>query len=292
MCLVNRPQVSCGDCPNMTRCGAINCLAATRPCECVALGGLCGWSTSEWRCESGKDTDCNECAEQTECGGPGVEMAHQDNCPAAIPSQLSACKGVLTCPYDKKCCPRCAGQKQVCAQTQAECDGHTWELRSAPLVCPDCQDYYYDEAPENAPSEPLNVSVSQITATSAVLSWKAPLKNFQTGVDGFSVAFAEDKGDDAKVTILDAKPALTAKLVNLTANTGYKVSILPVINATESVGAPATAQFKTLASGAAAPAGKAGKAGKAAKAGKTAKAGAPTAKAGSTTTAKAKGGTR
>lgn len=272
MCLVNRPQVSCGDCPNMTRCGAVNCLAATRPCECVALGGLCGWSTSEWRCESGKDTDCNECAEQTECGGPGVEMVHQDNCPAAIPSQLSPCKGILTCPYDKKCCPRCAGSKQVCASTQAECDGHTWELRSAPLVCPDCQDYYYDEFPENAPTEPLNVTVSAITATSATVSWKAPEKNFKAGVDGFSVAYAEDKGDDAKVIILDAAPALQAKLVNLTANTAYKVSILPVVNATESVGAPATTQFKTsAASGAAAPAGKAKGKGKNAKAkGKTA----------------------
>jgi len=120
--------------PNYDSMWSDYCLEATRPCDCRALGGLCGWSTSNWRCESGKDTDCNECAEQTECGGPGVIMAHQVGCPTVLPSQLSECSQVTTCSFDKKCCPRCAGQKQVCAETQAECDGQTWEIRTSPLV--------------------------------------------------------------------------------------------------------------------------------------------------------------
>jgi len=253
MCLLNRDQVSCGDCPTMTRCGAINCPSAVRPCDCVALGGLCGWSTSSWRCESGKDTDCNECAEQTECGGPGVGMVHQEACPDKVPSQLSSCKGVITCPYDKQCCPRCGGQKQVCAETQAECDGQTWEVRTAPLVCPDCQDYYYDEYPADAPTEPINITATQVTSTSALISWKAPLQNFKVGVDGYSVAYAVDKGDgsaesDANVKILDTTTIPHASLTGLLANTAYKLSILPVVNSTETVGVAGTLDFKTLAS--------------------------------------------
>jgi len=249
MCLINRDQVSCGDCPSMSRCGKIDCPSATRPCDCVALGGACGWSTSSWRCESGKDTDCNECAEQTECGGPGLVMKHQDACPVQVPSQLSSCKDVITCPYDKKCCPRCGGQKQVCAETQAECDGTTWELRTAPLVCPDCEDYYYDEYPENAPTEPINITATQITTNSAVISWKAPEKNFQAGVDGYSVAYAEDKETDTdeSVKILDTITASRTTLTGLLANTVYRLSILPIVNATETVGIAGTLEFKTLA---------------------------------------------
>lgn len=188
-------------------------------------------------------------------------MAHQDNCPATIPAQLSSCKKTLTCPYEKKCCARCAGAKQVCVTTQAECDGHSWELRSAPLVCPECHDYYYDEPPANAPTEPRNVTTSDITATSATVSWLAPEKHFIVNVDGYSVAYAEDK-EDAKVTILDSARPSQAKLTGLLPNTGYKVSILPIVNATESVGAPATTEFKTLAEAGKAGKGKAGKAGK------------------------------
>jgi len=179
-----------------------------------------------------------------------VAMKHQDNCPVKVPSQLSTCTEVVTCPYDKKCCQRCAGQKQVCAETQAECDGMTWELRTAPLVCPDCEDYYYDEYSADAPSEPLNITATQITQNSAVISWKAPEKNFQVGVDGYSVAYAEKgKTDDAdgKVKILDTVTTPRASLTGLLANTEYKLSILPIANATESVGTPGTLEFKTLA---------------------------------------------
>jgi len=267
MCLVNRPSVSCGDCPTMTRCGSIDCLEATRPCDCVGLGGLCGWSTSNWRCESGKDTDCNECAEQTECGGPGVTMANQDNCPATPPDQLASCTHAISCSYDKKCCPRCAGQKQVCAETQSECDGQTWELRTAPLVCPDCQDYYYDEYADDAPSEPMNITATQITQTSAFISWKAPQTNFKVGVDGYSVAYAEDIANttNANVKILDTVTVPHASLTGLLPNTAYKVSVLPIVNATSSVGVAGILQVKTLAAGkrAKAPTAKPGKVAKA-----------------------------
>jgi len=270
MCLINQDQVSCGDCPTMSRCGKIDCPSATRPCDCVSMGGMCGWSTSSWRCESGKDTDCNECAEQTECGGPGVDMKRQDSCPGEAPSQLTSCANVLSCSYDKKCCPRCAGQKQVCAETQAECDGQTWELRTAPLVCPDCNDYYYDEYSDDAPTEPINITATQITQVSALVSWKTPEKNFKSGVDGYSVAYAPEQANEtaAKVKILDTTTATHVTLTGLLANTLYRVSILPIVNATESVGVAGTVEVKTLANAAAAGKGKAPKAAKAAKAGK------------------------
>jgi len=276
MCLVNGDPVSCGVCATMSRCGPINCLQATRPCDCAALGGLCGWSTSEWRCESGKDTDCNECSEQTECGGPGLSFVYESGCPTTVPSQLQSCSKVMSCPYDKKCCKRCAGQKQVCAETDAQCDGQTWEVQLQQLVCPDCHDYYYDDAyyAEDAPSEPLNITATLITSTSATLSWKTPKTNFKQGTDGYSVAYAPDKGDpnSEKVKILDTTTALTAPLTDLSPATSYKISILPVVNATEVVGMAGTYEFTTLAAAAsAAPAGKKKK-GKLGKAGKTGKA--------------------
>jgi hypothetical protein len=207
-------------------------------------------------------------------------MKHQDNCPVKVPSQLSPCTEVVTCPYDKKCCPRCAGQKQVCAETQAECDGMTWELRTAPLVCPDCDDYYYDDYPADAPSEPLNITVTQITQNSAVISWKTPEQNFKAGVDGYSVAYAEDKANDAdeSVKILDTTTTTHVSLTGLLPNTAYKLSILPIANATESVGVAATLDFKTLA---AATAGKKAKA--------KAKSGKAAGKVAATPAAKAKG---
>jgi hypothetical protein len=190
-------------------------------------------------------------------------MKHQDACPEKAPAQLSACKDTITCPYDKKCCPRCAGQKQVCGETQAECDGMSWELRTSALVCPDCEDYYYDDMPEGAPTEPQNITATMVTQTSATLIWKTPEKNFKAGVDGYSVAYAEDKLNDAdeKVTIMDTTTSARAALANLVAGTVYKVSILPIINATEIVGAAGTLEFKTLpAAGKGKAKGKAGKA--------------------------------
>jgi len=273
MCLVNRDQVECGDCPSMARCGAIDCSVATRPCDCAALGGQCGWSTSEWRCEAGKDTDCNECAEQTECGGPGLVMANAANCPARVPQQLDSCKQVMSCSFDKKCCPRCGGQKQVCAETRAECDGTTWEVVTAPLVCPDCDDYYYDDSySADAPSAPLAVNVTQVTPNSAVISWQAPKTNFHSGVDGYSVAYAlaaNTSSSDKSVKILNTTTATQVTLTGLLGKTEYKVSILPVVTATEAVGTPATLDFTTPAPAVAGKKAKA-KAGKFPKAGKSA----------------------
>jgi hypothetical protein len=127
----------------------------------------------------------------------------------------------------------------------------SWELRTAALVCPDCEDYYYDDGvvADDAPSEPLNITATQITQTSAVISWKAPEKNFKAGVDGYSVAYAEDQAndEDEQVKVLDTITAPRASLTGLLANTVYKLSILPVANATESVGVAGTFEFKTLA---------------------------------------------
>jgi hypothetical protein len=117
-------------------------------------------------------------------------------------------------------------------------------------VCPDCEDYYYDEYSEDAPSEPLNITAAQITQNSAVISWKAPEKNFLVGVDGYSVAYAEKAktdGAEEKVKILDTVTTPRASLTGLLANTEYKLSILPIANATEAVGIAGTLEFKTLA---------------------------------------------
>jgi len=113
-------------------------------------------------------------------------MTNAGECPKTVPKQLDACREVMSCSYDKKCCPRCAGQKQVCAETQAECDGQTWELRAGNLVCPDCNDYYYDATyyDEEVPSEPRNVTAKAVTQSSANLIWLAPLSNFKVGIDG------------------------------------------------------------------------------------------------------------
>jgi len=232
----------------MTRCGTVDCLQATRPCDCVTLGGKCGWSTTDWKCESGKDTDCNECAEQVECGGPGVALADSVLCPKEKPSQLEACSGNMNCQYDKVCCQRCAGQKQVCAYAQATCDGRSWSVTAAQLTnCPNCNGYYYDASyyEDSTPSAPLDVAVSEITSTSAVLSWKHPADNFIVGTDGYSVAYAlPDVADD--ITILNITTKTIVTLTDLKPNQTYKVSILPVVNATEDVGDPAHLDFKTL----------------------------------------------
>jgi len=189
-------------------------------------------------------------------------MKRQSSCPGVVPAQLASCPSLLSCSYDKKCCPRCGGgQKQVCAETQAECDGQTWELRTAPLVCPDCEDYYYDSYSEDAPTEPINITATQITQTSAYVAWKAPEKNFNVGVDGYSVAYAPDK-TDAKVKILNTTTVAHVSLTGLLANTVYRVSILPIVNATESVGVAGTVEVKTLAAGKKAKAPKAAKAAK------------------------------
>jgi hypothetical protein len=258
LCLVGRPLVSCGACPNMTRCGTINCLQATRPCDCVALGGKCGWSTTDWKCESGKDTDCNECGEQVECGGAGVALIDSKNCPKTRPSQLAACAGSLNCQYDKVCCQRCAGSKQVCAFAQASCDGRSWTVTAASLNnCPNCNGYYYDAGyyEDSSPSAPLNVTASEITSSSAVLAWKHPVANFIVGTDGYSVAYAlPNVATD--ITILNVTTKTTITLTGLKPDQTYKVSILPVVNATEDVGEAAHYDFKTLS----APAGKGKKA--------------------------------
>jgi len=247
MCLVGRPLVSCGDCPNMTRCGSIDCLNASRPCDCVALGGLCGWSTTNWRCESGKDTDCNECSEQTECGGPGVLLFDSDNCPKTKPAQLSACSSALNCEYDKVCCQRCAGQKQVCSSAQAACDGRSWTITAASLdACPNCDGYYYDAGyyEDNTPSAPRNITATGLTSTSVTLTWKTPSDNFIAGTDGYSVAYAlPDVANDINILNITIKPTVT--ITGLKPGKSYKVSILPVVNATEDVGDPAHFDFKT-----------------------------------------------
>lgn len=142
----------------------------------------------------------------------------------------------------------------------------TWELRTSPLVCPDCEDYYYDDFSESAPSEPLNIAVAQITSSSAVVTWKAPQENFKAGTDGYSVAYTEDKANDAdeKLEILDIVKTPRVSLTGLLPNKTYKVSILPVTSDTETVGVAGIVDFKTLPATAVAGKAKA----KAAKAGK------------------------
>jgi hypothetical protein len=247
MCLTGRPLVSCGDCSSMPRCGAIDCTKATRPCDCVALGGMCGWSTSSWRCESGKDTDCNECPEQSECGGPGITLADSASCPVKKPAQLSSCSTVATCPYDKKCCERCAGAKQVCTATRATCDGKYWEITTADLSCPSCEGYYYDDGyyEDDAPSTPQGLATSGLTASSVTLTWTAPEQHFIVGTDGYSVAYAETKKED-DLSILNITTLTRVVLNNLKPNTEYKVSILPV-TLDEVVGEPAHLTFRTPA---------------------------------------------
>jgi len=171
-------------------------------------------------------------------------MKNQASCPAKIPGQLSACSVVTTCPYNQQCCPRCANQKQVCVETQAECDGSSWEIQTPVLVCPDCEDYYYDDAygDDSAPSAPLNVTATHITQTSADLSWPAPKHNFKVG-DGYSVAYAvKSNGTEGKMTIQDTITTPHTSITGLSANTMYRLSVLPVANQT--VGAAGTLEFK------------------------------------------------
>jgi len=78
------------------------------------------------------------------------------------------------------------------------------------------------------------------------------------------VAYAKDNTNDT-VKILDPTTAPHASVTGLDANTAYKVSILPVMNATQKVGVAGTFSFKTLAA-----AGKGKAKGKGAKAGKSA----------------------
>jgi len=92
----------------------------------------------------------------------------------------------------------------------------------------------------------MNITATGITQNSVVLNWKAPQKNFKVGVDEYSVAYAVDGTNDT-VKILDTSAATHTSITGLTANTGYKVSILPVVNATQAVGAAGTLDFKTLA---------------------------------------------
>jgi hypothetical protein len=53
-------------------------------------------------------------------------------------------------------------------------------------------------------------------------------------------------GSDKSVKILNTTNATVVTLTNLLAGTAYKVSILPVVTATEAVGSPATVDFTTL----------------------------------------------
>jgi len=104
------------------------------------------------------------------------------------------------------------------------------------------------------------------------------------------VAYAVDT-DNSKVQILNTTTATAVTLTDLLPNTQYKVSILPVVNATETVGEAGTLEFKTLASttSAAAGKGKKGKTGKTAKAGKAAPVGKAAAPAPAASTPAAKG---
>lgn len=162
----------------------------------------------------------------------------------------------------------------------------TWELRTSPLVCPDCEDYYYDDFSENAPSEPLEIAVTQVTSNTAVITWKAPQQHFKAGVDGYSVAYTEDKPNDAdeKLEILDIITTPRVSLTGLVPNKVYKLSILPVTSETETVGIAGILDFKTL------PAAAAGKATAAAVVGKAKAKAAKAAKAGKVVVGKAKAG--
>lgn len=265
LCLVGRPAVNCGDCSTMAQCGLVDCLKATRPCDCVMLGGMCGWSTSTWRCQAGKQTDCNECPLQTECGGPGVSQKDSTNCPAQVPPQLSSCNETLQCTYNKTCCSRCLGQKQVCASTQASCQNKDWVVQKGVLECPDCEGYYYDYSSSDVatPSEPLNLKATSITTTSAVLKWAAPQSNFKSGVDFYSLAYSLDStssSDDDVVLIPDYPTQPTYTLTGLKPGTSYKVNVLPVNSETETGGTSALLTFTTLAPPTPASKGKAGKA--------------------------------
>ena len=45
---------------------SLGCSAASAPCSCADIPG-CGWSQARGACEAGKETDCEECPEQTGC---------------------------------------------------------------------------------------------------------------------------------------------------------------------------------------------------------------------------------
>lgn len=137
----------------------------------------------------------------------------------------------------------------MCTATRAECDGQAWEIRTQPLVCPDCSDYYYDEEylDANAPSEPRNVVATKITSNSAQITWQAPASNFDAASGGYSLAYAKDQ-ENAEVQILDTTTDTKATLTGLAPNTAYRASVLPLVG--EVVGAAGTVEFKTLAAAA------------------------------------------
>lgn len=256
MCLVDRPEVTCLDCATMTKCGKVDCSAAKKPCDCVALGGTCGWSTTIWGCVPGKDTDCNECPEQFECGGEGVERAGSENCPAEPPAMLSDCEEYMQCDYDVFCCERCAGSKQLCGPaTIAECDEKSWTLRTKDVgECPDCQGYYYGdysydkiadelEAKTITPSQPTAFN-TDTTSSSATLKWTHPNENWIAGTDFYSIAYEKVPGGELQV-VEDFTTKPTMILSKLEADSAYKVSILPVIASTQSVGGPLVGEFTT-----------------------------------------------
>jgi hypothetical protein len=135
----------------------------------------------------------------------------------------------------------------VCNSVRASCDGKYWEITTSDLACPNCDGYYYDDGyySDSAPNAPENIAASKLTATSVTITWSAPTSNFMAGTDGYSLAYAATNDDD-DLSILNVTTMLSVDLKDLRPGTEYKVSILPVIAATEDVGEPGHFDFKTL----------------------------------------------
>jgi hypothetical protein len=65
---------------------AAQCQLAADACTCANLSPDCGWSRSTESCEEGKDTDCQECADQAICDGDQLKvLVGSDGAPHSPP---------------------------------------------------------------------------------------------------------------------------------------------------------------------------------------------------------------